>query len=235
MNSESTLPMEDEHNLPDWELIERYYAKTLSAAERARVEEQMAADPRFLAEAEAWREADRTLRELALSRLVKQTVQQESRRLKWRGRIRLGAATLTVVCSAACWVLFSAVDISTYQQDLTLLRQMRPDSASGQPPLTTRQQVFYRDFFDGQTFLADGQPALAIPYFERTLAIPDLRPYFRQAVEWQLVNAYLQNNQPDNAYATYQRLVASGEPIYPLRTVDRLRVQWQIGWKKLVD
>jgi hypothetical protein len=233
MNLEGASPMEDEHNLPDWELIERYYGQTLSATDRVRVEERMAADPGFLAEAEAWQEADRTMRELSLSRLVRQTVRQESRRLKWRGRIRLGASTLTVVCSVACWLLFSAVDISVYQQDLTLLRQMRIDSVSDQPPLTARQQAFYRDFFDGQTFLADGQPALAIPYFERVLALTDLRPYFRQAVEWQLVNAYLQANQPDNADATYQRLVASGKPIYPLRALDRWRVQWQIGWKKL--
>lgn len=235
MNITNDILMEDEHNLPDWELIERYYEQTLPAAERMRVEERMATDPAFLAEAEAWHEADRALRELAMKRLVQQTVRQEIRRLKWRGRIRLGAGTLTAVCAAACWVLFSAVDIGTYQQDLTLLRKMRDDSTSAPTSLTPRQQAFYRDFFEGQTFLADGQPALAIPYFQHVLDLPDLRPYFRQAVQWQLVNAYLQADQPDNADATYQRLVASGEPVYPVRDLDRWRVRWQIGWKKLVD
>jgi tetratricopeptide (TPR) repeat protein len=234
MKTTTALLMEDAHNIPDWELIERYYGQTLPQADRMRLEERMAADPAFRAEAEAWQQADRALRELALSRLVRQTVRQESHRLKWRKRIRLGIGALTTVCVVLCSVLFSTVDIATYQQDLTLLRQMRLDSAQVPPARTPRQQAFYRDFFEGQAFLADGQPALAIPLFERVLAMPNLRPYFRQSVEWQLVNAYLLAGQPENADATYERLVALGEPIYPIRDLDRWRVRWQIGWRKLV-
>lgn len=226
--------MEDAHNIPDWELIERYYAHTLPQTDRVRLEERMAVDPDFRAEAEAWQQSDRALRKLALSRLVRQTVRQESHRLKWRKRIRLGVGALTTVCVALCSILFSTVDIATYQQDLTLLRQMRLDSAQRVPARTPRQQAFYSDFFEGQAFLADGQPALAIPLFERVLAMPNLRPYFRQAVEWQLINAYLLAGQPENADTTYERLVALGEPIYPIRDLDRWRVRWQIGWRKLV-
>lgn len=226
--------MDSSPELPDWELIEGYYGQTLSAAHQERVEHRLATDPAFRAEAEAWKEADTALRELALFQVVKQTVQQESRRLRWQGRIRLGATSFVTVCVVIGWFLFSPVDIQSYQQDLTVRRSSRTDSTAQQTLFSERQKAFYRDFFEGQTYLADGQPDLAIPYFERVLDLPNLRPYFRQAVEWQLVNAYLQAHQPDNAYTTYQRLMASDELIYPVQTLDRWRVQWQMGWQKLV-
>lgn len=226
--------MDNKDQIRDWELIEGYYQRTLSAVDQQRMEHRLATEPDFRANAEAWKQADTALRELALRNVVQKTVRQEFRRQQWIGRLRIGVATLLVGCMAVGWLLFSSVDLGAYQQDVTILKQYRRDSPEKSPSWTPRQQAFYQDFFDGQSYLADGQPELAIPYFERVLSLPNLRPYFRQAVEWQLVNAYLQTHQPGNADSTYQRLTANGKPIYPIEPVDRWRVQWQIGWQKIV-
>ena len=234
MRTTNSLLMDNSPELPDWELIEGYYGHTLSAADQKRAEHRFATDPAFRAEAEAWKEADLALRELAFYQVAKQTVQRESRKLRWKGQIRLGTTSFATICIIIGWFLFSPVDIQSYQQDMTVRRNSRSDSTTQQTILSERQKSFYKDFFEGQTYLADGQPTLAIPYFERVLNLPNLRPYFRQAVEWQLINAYLQAHQPNNAHTTYQRLMASDELTYPIRTLDRWRVQWQIGYQKLV-
>ncbi|GAB4051825.1 tetratricopeptide repeat protein [Spirosoma litoris] len=234
MKTNNDLLMDNTDELRDWELIEGYYQHTLSTTIKAYVEKRFLTDPEFRANAETWKQADTDLRTLALRNVVRQTIRQESHRLHWAKRIRLGVTALAATCVLTGWGLFSSVDIQTYQQDLTILRQYRTDSSGNASSWTARQQTFYRDFFEGQSYLADGQPALAIPYFERVLNLKNLRPYFRQAVAWQLVNAYLQTNQPDNADATYHRLMATGELVYPIRNVDHLRIKCQIGWQKLV-
>lgn len=226
--------MTHQPDLPDWELIEGFFSETLPPEYHQTVQQRLATDPAFRAQAQAWQQADRAMRQLARQQAARQTVRQEMQQMRWKTRIRRGAATVMTACLVGGLWLFSSVNITAYQQDLTLLRLVRADSTLQQAPLSERQQAFYRDYAEGQSYLADGQPALAIPYFERVLKTPNLRLYFQQAVQWQLVNAYLLAHRPANAQATLERLGALGDPIYPIQSLDRWRVRWQIGWQQLV-
>ena len=120
--------------------------------------------------------------------------------------------------------------MTDYQNDIQLTERYRQQTNRDSMEWTPRQKQFYRDFFDGQAYLVAGQPALAIPYFERLQKMPDARPYFRQAILWHLINAYLQNKQPDNALAIYERFAEMPYQTYPIRRLDRWKVWWQLKW-----
>ncbi|GAB3914444.1 hypothetical protein GCM10028803_59920 [Larkinella knui] len=220
-----------------WEWIEAYYQNKLPAAERLVFEQELARDAEFRETALRLQTADQALRILSLENTVRKTVQHELAHSRPFRRWRLGrvvAAGVVLIGLGLAYLTFDRVDLQIYRDDVTLTQRYR---ASGddlqETDLTPRQRAFYRDFFDAQAFLANGQPEMAITNLETLSRADSLRPYFRQAVQWHLLNAYLLNNQPDNADATFQLLAQSGEPVYPVNRTDRWKVWWQIRWQKL--
>lgn len=225
--------------LEQWEWIDAYYSGALPDRERQRIEEKMATDESFRREANALGAARTALQELALTDLVRQTVRKEltlkqQPRYRWQGWRWVAAASLLIVLGIS-YLTFSRVDLGTYRNDLTLTERYRqlPDNQPEEDALTTAQRAFYRQFFDAQAYLATGQPRPAIDKLEALITVDGIRPYFRDAVAWHLLNAYLLDHQPANAQATYQRLVQQTNSPYSICLTDRWKVWWQIRWQKL--
>ncbi|RYC66876.1 MULTISPECIES: hypothetical protein [Spirosoma] len=232
--------MRPTNQLEQWEWMEAYHRGTLSADERLIFEQELKRDPDFSRECAQLLAADKALRELALAKTVRNAVRAELaappkpiQRLRL-GRGRLASVLVACVLLVISYLTFSQVDLESYRQDVTLTQRYREseDDVAG-PDLTPQQRTFYREFFDAQAYLANGQPQLAIGNLEKLARVDSLRPYFKQAVQWHLLNAYLLNRQPDNADATFQLLDQSGQSVYPISTSDRWKVWWQIRWQKL--
>ncbi|MBN8826625.1 MULTISPECIES: hypothetical protein [unclassified Spirosoma] len=225
--------------LQQWEWIEAYYQNKLSTDERLVFEQELATDAQFRQTALRLQTADRALRDLSLDYTVRKAIRQELAQGRLFRRLRLGrvvAAGLVVIGLGITYLTFDRVDLQTYRDDVMLTQRYRDLDDTGQETVMTPQQrTFYRDFFDAQAFLANGQPDMAITNLENLARVDSLRPYFRQAVQWHLINAYLLNNQPDNAEATLLLLDQAGAPVYPIHLTDRLKVWWQIRWQKLID
>ncbi|MEZ0609429.1 anti-sigma factor [Fibrella sp. WM1] len=229
------------NQLEQWEWIDAYHSGALPDRERQRLEEKMVTDEAFRREATALGAARTALQELALTDLVRQTVRQELAseqrpRYRWQGWRWVAAASLLLVLGIS-YLTFSRVDLGTYRNDLTLTERYRqlPDNQPEEDALTAAQRAFYRQFFDAQAYLATGQPRPAIEKLEALAAVEGVRPYFRDAVAWHLLNAYLLDHQPDNAAATYQRLLQQSASSYPISLTDRWKVWWQIRWQKLAS
>lgn len=225
--------------LQQWEWIEAYYQNRLPIEERLVFEQELATDEEFRQTALQLQAAEQALRSLSLEHTVRKAIRQELAQGKPLRRLRLGqivAGGLILIGVGLTYLTFDRVDLQAYRDDVTLTQRYRDLGDDGQETaLTPQQRTFYRDFFDAQAFLANGQPAMAITNLEKLARADSLRPYFRQAVQWHLLNAYLLNDQPDNADATYRLLGQSGLPVYPVNQTDRWKVWWQIRWKKLTQ
>lgn len=67
-----------------------------------------------------------------------------------------------------------------------------------------RQTVYYKEYFLGLSYLANKQPADAIPILNRALATPSAP--LRQKVEWCLALAYVKNDQNEKASPILTRI-----------------------------
>ena len=226
--------------LKEWEWIEAYHKGTLSAEERLIYEQELARDPDFMNTSEQLRIAEQVLQTWGLEQTVRQAVRQELRNKKivrtrrWRIARVAGIVLVSSGLLYGTYFSFSPVDMDSYHNDIVLVQRYRsPDEETFLTEMTPQQRAFYRNFFDAQAYLANGQPELAIPKLEKLERVEGLRSYFRQAVQWHLVNAYLLCNQPNNAEATYKLLEQVSEPVYPISPADRWKVWCQIRWYKL--
>jgi hypothetical protein len=223
--------------LQQWEWIEAYYQDKLPAEERLVFEQELANDAEFRETALRLQTADEALRLLSLENTVRKAIRHELNQSHPLRRLRIGRIVvggMFLISLGLTYLTFDRVDLQIYRDDVTLTQRYRELGEDSQATtLTPRQRAFYRDFFDAQAFLANGQPEMAITNLEKLARADSLRPYFRQAVQWHLMNAYLLNNQPDNADSTFRLLDQSGEPVYPVNRTDRWKVWWQIRWKKL--
>lgn len=225
--------------LEEWEWIEAYHQKTLSADERLTFDQELAQTPEFRQLSDQFQTADRALKALSLEHTVQRAVRRElahGPQRRWR-LAQLTGALLVCGLLFIGYLSFSRVDMTDYQNDITLTQRYRDSSpdAGNETALTPSQRTFYRDFFDAQAFLTNGQPELAIKNLEKLARNDSLRPYFRQAVQWHLLNAYLLSKQPDNAETTLRLLDQATTTLYPIDRTDRWKVWWQIRWQKLAD
>lgn len=224
--------------LEQWEWIEAYHQGVLSPDEQRRVEQEIAKNDEFRQEAVALGRSHGALHLLALNDLVRRTVRHElTHGRQLRRRVRVGrwlAAVCASILLSAGYLTFSRVDLANYRNDITLTERYRPasDASPGDDELTAAQRTFYRQFFDAQTYLASGQPRPAIEKLEALAGASGLRPYFQEAIQWHLLNAYLLDKQPDNAQATYERLRRHTSLAYLISPVDRWKVWWQVQWQK---
>lgn len=230
--------MRPTNQLKEWEWIEAYYRHELAPSERLLVEQEMVQDADFRQTVEQLSMADNALRTLGLEQTVRRAIGQELVMGKPQKRWRIGQlASLLVglLLLGTGYLTFSRVDLQNYRNDVALTQRYR-DLGDDQPKtdLTPEQRTFYRDFFDAQAYMANGQPELSIANLEKLARADSLRPFFRQAIQWHLANAYLLSNQPTNAEATLKLLDQGGELIYPINRVDRWKFWCQIRWQKLL-
>ena len=230
--------MRPTNQLAQWEWIEAYIDGTLPPGEQPLFDQELRRDDAFRHDTEAMEQAKKALTTLALEQRVRQTVQQESsvarRTGAWLRPRRWAVAMGVVALLGVGYLTFSRVDLAAYRNDLTLTERYRqtPDNQPDEV-LTPAQRTFYRQFFDAQAFLANGQPQQAITTLQTLAAVEGIRPYFRDAVYWHLLNAYLLAHQPNNAEATYRVLIQQSASPYPISTTDRWKVWWKIRWQQL--
>lgn len=238
--------MQPSNELQQWELIEAYCQGKLKPHQQAAFEQRLENDPDLRQITDDFGRGDRAIRMAVLEPVVQKAIQRELRhsapvrvepqRTTPIWRIRLKRVAGVVAVAALCFVSylsFVQVDLRDYRDDVTLTYRYRDmDNATSPPDFTPQQRAFYRSFFDAQAHLANGQPRLAIPNLEALARNDNLRPYFRQAVYWHLLNAYLLDDQSDNAEATL-KLLDQTTLVYPIDPMDRWKVWCQINLKKL--
>ncbi len=93
-----------------------------------------------------------------------------------------------------------------------------------------KQRIAFQRFFDGQAHLAEGLNLLAVQDSEQVLRATDIRPYFREAAQWHLAVAYLKSGQPRRAAHVLNALTDCIDCEYPVSTLDRWKLRWQIQW-----
>ena len=231
--------MRPTNQLDEWEWIEAYHRGLLVADERQIFEQELRRDADFRQTSEQLRLALHTLQTLGLEHTVRRAVQRELAATKPQRRWRILSAASTLLVFGLLsvgYLSLSRVNLNTYRNDIALTQRYRESIAdSNRTDFTNQQRNFYRDFFDAQAYMANGQPKLAIENLEKLARTDSLRPYFRQAVEWHLLNAYLLSNQPDNAGTTLKMIDQAGILVYPINRTDHWKVWWQIRWQKLMN
>lgn len=84
-----------------------------------------------------------------------------------------------------------------------------------------RQTVFYKEYFLGLSYLANKQPAEAIPILNRALATSSAP--LRQKVEWCLALAYVKNEQNEQALPILTRI--STDKAHPFQSLAQRVLQ----------
>ena len=209
----------------EWEWIDRYWSGQLPPEEKAFFEQTMQLDPRFAQEAATLREGIVMMETIHLERHIRQTLRQlreaDRRPLQIRVRcLQVGGGVLAA-CLALLLLLFARpIQLPGYENDWEVIRALSNDYPAR--PVDPRQQAFDQ-FFDAQALFSEGRLIAAAQRFEQVLRYPNLRPYFREAVQWHLVMCYLKTDQPVKAEAVYKQV--KDKKAYDINPLDR----WQIG------
>ncbi len=121
---------------------------------------------------------------------------------------------------------FAPIAFPDTENDFNITRGV--DSTKFSP----EQRTAFSRFFDGQAHLAEGQYLLAIKDFENSLLAKDIRPYFREAAQWHLSVAYMKSKQPQKAEKILQSFENCMACEYPVSTINRWKLWWQIQLTK---
>ena len=226
-----------EKKLEEWEWIEKYWSGRLSPEENLFFEKEMKENDQFAGEAESLRYGVQLFEEARFEENAKQTL----RRLQQTGRNRrkltrllsLTAGFASAACIAfALYLSYAPLKLPAQENDLSILRDFRnkfqSDSTNG---LSMAKKQSFDVFFEGQSFLAEGETRLAQARFEKVLSYPDLRPYFKESVKWHLVICYLKNDQIEKASKTYDDLRQSRE--YSIPPLERWKIWWHLKRSQL--
>lgn len=85
----------------------------------------------------------------------------------------------------------------------------------------------YTNYYAGKAYLNSRQPDKAIPCLEQVVNC-EIRPYFKDASKWFLAVACLQSGQTERAEQLYGEIKQSAEFEYPIGTLDRWKMDWQL-------
>lgn len=218
--------------LEEWEWIERYWSGQLSATEQAFFEQMMQEDDRLAQEANDLHFGVLAVNEARIEANARQTLSrlQQAGRRRRQGLIWWGTAAgaLAAACVAfVCYLAYAPVALPLRESDPGVLRdfwgQYRADSTD---QLSLRQKQTFDLFFEGQAYLAEGQPRRAAKRFERVLTVREIRPYFREAAQWHLVICYLKTARPDKARELYNQLGQTED--YEMSRLERWKVWWHL-------
>lgn len=217
--------------LHEWEWIERYWAGQLPAAEKAFFEQLMTEDARFAQEAASLRHGVDMLETARMEQHIRQSLRRlhdtdrrtRLTRVRWFG---VGGGLVAACVGVLLFLSFRSVTLPGYENDWEVIRDLRGAyrTDSTDHLSLVRKQTFDL-FFEAQALLSEGQPGPAAQRFEQVLNFPNLRPYFREAVQWHLVVCYLKAGQPGKARELYGQV--KDKEAYDIGLIDR----WQIGWK----
>jgi tetratricopeptide (TPR) repeat protein len=215
----------------EYEWIERYLTNQMPAGERAELETEMQTDPIFKQEVLLLQRTQKLMEEAFLEQRATSTVkflQRQSRRKMQR--IRLVSRSLVGLASAGLLLVLylsaSPVVFPNSENDINVTRNLSDDSST----VATPPNQIFSQFFEGQSHLSEGQYALAAKNFQQVLTASDIRPYFREAAQWHLAFAYLKSGEPDKAERMYNQFRQCIDCEYPIRTIDRWKIWWQIKW-----
>jgi hypothetical protein len=225
--------------LEEWEWIEKYWSGKFSREEKLFFEKEMEENEDFAREAESLRLGIQLLEEARFEKNARQVLE----RLRDEGRTRRKIArTLTLTGSfaaAACiafilFLAYSPLSLPVQENDLSILRDYRTKfKADSTNDLSLAKKQAFDLFFEGQSYLAEGQSQLAQQRFEKVLAYSDLRPYFKEAAQWHLVICYIKNSEPEKANQTYQVLRDSRE--YSVPAIERWKIWWHLKRSQWAD
>ncbi|QHW00483.1 tetratricopeptide repeat protein [Spirosoma endbachense] len=213
------------------EWIERYLSGQMTSDERAEVEAERQTDPDFDNEVILLKRTHELMKEAFLEQRAVATLKQLQQQSRQRTqRIRLVRRSLSGVVSAGFMLILylSVVPVvfPDSENDINVTRSLADDSST----VAVVQKRAFNQFFEGQAHLTEGQYALAVKNFEQVLRSSDIRPYFREAAQWHLAVAYLKSGEPDKAERVYAQFTQCIDCEYPIKTVDRWKIWWQIKW-----
>ncbi|KQS33799.1 hypothetical protein [Dyadobacter sp. Leaf189] len=218
--------------LEEWEWIEKYWTGMLSHEEKLFFEKEMKEDEDFAREAQSLRAGILLLEEVRFEKNAKATLQkltEESRSKRKNTRIIAMSGSFAAAACAA-FILFLAyapLRLPEQENDLSILRDFRTKfKADSTNDLSLAKKQAFDLFFEGQSYLAEGQSQLAQQRFERVLTYNNLRPYFKEAAQWHLVICYLKNEQTSKASETYEELQNSRE--YSVPAIERWKIWWHL-------
>ncbi|MBD2756901.1 PgaA family protein [Spirosoma validum] len=211
----------------DW--IERYLNDQMPADERTSVEAEMNADPDFREEVTSLKRTHEIMHEAFLQQRAIGRIKQLQHQAKYQThRIRLVRRSMvsfaTVCVLFIAYLSFTPVSFPDSENDFSVTRSLSDDS------VVVAQKRIFEQFFEGQMHLVDGQYALAVKSFEQIVHVTDIRPYFREAVQWHLAVAYLKSGQPDKANRIYDQYAHCIDCEYRIGLVNRWKLWWQIKW-----
>lgn len=217
--------------LGEWEWIEEYWAGRLSPEEKAFFERIMEEDPRFAEEVASLKDGVKRLNEARMEQHIRHTLRRLQETDRQTKQIRLGWVSWAGVLAAACvgfllMLSFKPIVLPGYENDWEVIRDLRGDyRADSTDHFSLRRKQAFDLFFEAQALLSEGQPSQAAQRFEQVLNFPNLRPYFRESVQWHLVVCYLKSGQTTKATDVYSQVKNTN--VYDIGRLSR----WQIGWQ----
>lgn len=216
------------------EWIERYLNDQMDDDERAEFDTEQVADPALQNEVTLLKRTHELMKEAFLEQRAIITLKrlQQQNRLRTH-RIRLVSRSLSGLTTIGLLLLIylSVVPVRfpDSENDLSVTRNLAGDSS------IVMQKKVFSQFFEGQAHLSEGQYALAVKDFKQVTEAPDLRPYFREAAQWHLAVAYLKSGEPDKAERVYNQFTQCIDCEYPIGTIDRWKIWWQIKWAQWLN
>ncbi|GAB3566992.1 hypothetical protein GCM10027578_16940 [Spirosoma luteolum] len=213
--------------------LEQYLHEPQNSDLQAVVDAERRRDPALNADVEWLGQAHTLLDDAFAQQQALETLRRCQQQHRWRQqRLRLARRTLAWAAATGLVLIVylstSSIVLPSSENDVEVTRSLTDsDSVPG-----VRNDTVYRQFLEGQANLLEGQYALAVPNFERVARAPDIRPFFREAAQWHLAIAYLRSNQPDKAERIYRQFAQCVDCEYPIGTVNRVRLWWQIKWAK---
>lgn len=217
------------HNWKDEELIDRYFDGVCSREELRAFGQRCEADSSFAEKVNAMRTirkgVDRLHDEDRVRKRIGEAVREEERR-KVRIRSLVGTAG-GAFAAAAVFILFlaySPLRIPVQPQEIRAVRNLEKTGLTDS--LEAGKKKAFGLFFEAQSYLAEGELQPAILKLEELAEMDEMRPYFKEAVQWHLVMAHLKNGNVERAASLYEKVKTPEEYSIPL--IDRWKVWWQL-------
>ena len=214
------------------ELIDRCLTGVCGGEELRLFEQRCKADAAFAEKVRRMRDIREAMTRMydedRVRTLIEEAVWEENRRKVWRRRL-LGAAG-GAFAAAATFIIFlaySPLRIPPQPQEIRIVR-----SLGGADSLENGKKRVFGLFFEAQSYLAEGEMQPAILKLEELAEIRELRPYFREAVQWHLVVAHLKNGNTGRAQILYEKVKDPVEYSIPL--IDRWKVWLQLHRRKWI-
>lgn len=227
--------MDSGHNWEDEELIERYFDGLCNEEELHLFEERYGRDPVFAKNADAMRAisegVSRMYDEDRIRRLVAEAAKKEKQRRLYIHRLFWSfGGTFAAAASFVLFLAYSPLNVPVQTQEIRTVRNLQRTYQADS--LESEKKRAFGLFFEAQSYLAEGALQPAILRLEELTEIRELRPYFREAVQWHLVVAHLKNGNPDRAQLFYDELKEPAE--YPIPRINRWKAWWQLHRKKWI-